>query len=109
MKKRVRILVVLLLVALLMPTNTLAVTLGEYEAAVEKYTKELREKEAKIAKGKEEIAAVKKTIAETEQKIKDTQAEVNRLQEEIERCADGHFLEGIRQHLFPEIIVMVLS
>ena len=86
MKKRVRILMVLLLVALLMPTNTLAVTLGEYEAAVEKYTKELREKEAKIAKGKEEIAAVKKTIAETEQKISEAQREIQKLQEEIERC-----------------------
>ena len=29
-------------------------------------------------------------------------------EEETERRADGHLMEGVRQHLFPEIVVMVL-
>lgn len=86
MKKRIGILISILAVAILLPVNVSAVTLGEYEAAVAKYTKELQEKEAKIAKGKEEIAAVKKTIAETEEKITKTEEEITALQEEIERC-----------------------
>lgn len=84
--KRVKVLITLLVISALLPVNTFAVTLGEYEAAVEKYTKELREKEAKIAKGKEEIAAVKKTIAETEEKISSAQKEIESLQAEIEKC-----------------------
>ena len=86
MKKKVKVIITVLAITLLLPVKASAVTLGEYEAAVEKYTAELREKEAKIAKGKEEIAAVKKTIAETEEKIATTEAEITRLQEEIEKC-----------------------
>lgn len=82
MRKKVWIIIVLSIV--LLPINAFAVTLREYEDAVAKYTKELQEKEAKIAKGKEEIAAVKKNIASIEQKIKDTEEEVGRLEEEIE-------------------------
>ena len=86
MKRKVKVIITVLAITLLLPVKASAVTLGEYEAAVEKYTAELREKEAKIAKGKEEIAAVKKTIAETEEKIATTEAEITRLQEEIEKC-----------------------
>lgn len=86
MKKKVKLIIVLVAITLLLPIKASAVTLGEYEAAVEKYTKELQEKEAKIARGKEEIAAVKKTIAETEEKIASTEREVEALQAEIERC-----------------------
>ena len=64
MKRKVKVIITVLAITLLLPVKASAVTLGEYEAAVEKYTAELREKEAKIAKGKEEIAAVKKTISE---------------------------------------------
>ena len=53
MRKEVKIIIILVAITLLLPIKAYAVTLGEYEAAVEKYTKELREKEAKIAKGKE--------------------------------------------------------
>ena len=86
MRRKVKVIITVLAITLLLPVKASAVTLGEYEAAVEKYTAELREKEAKIAKGKEEIAAVKKTIAETEEKIATTEAEITRLQEEIEKC-----------------------
>ena len=86
MKRSIKVIVTLLLITLLLPINVSAVTLKEYEDAVAKYTAELKEKEAKIAKGKEEIAAVKKNIADTEQKIAATEEEITRLQEEIERC-----------------------
>lgn len=86
MNRKVKVIITVLAITLLLPIKASAVTLGEYEAAVEKYTKELREKEAKIAKGKEEIAAVKKTIAETEEKIATTEEEIARLQAEIEKC-----------------------
>ena len=84
--KKVRIVwvYIIILTIIIFPVNTLAVTLREYEDAVAKYTKELQEKEAKIAKGKEEIAAVKKNIADIEQKIKDAEEEITRLEKEIE-------------------------
>lgn len=86
MNREVKVLITVVAITLLLPFKVSAVTLGEYEAAVEKYTKELQEKEAKIARGKEEIAAVKKTISETEDKIAKTEEEIENLQAEIERC-----------------------
>ena len=85
MKRLLIVLLPILVVTLLLPKEVKAVTLKEYEDAVVKYTKELEEKEAKIARGKEEIAAVKKTIAETQSKIEETEKEIDRLQEEIEK------------------------
>ena len=85
MKRSLKILIPLVIISLLLvPFKTNAVTLKEYEDAVAKYTKELEEKEAKIAKGKEEIAAVKKNIADTEEKITAAENEIEKLQEEIE-------------------------
>ena len=84
MKRTKVIFLILLTLTLVVPFKVDAVTLKEYEDAVEKYTKELKEKEAKIAKGKEEIAQVKKNIEETETKIKEAEDEIERLQQEIE-------------------------
>ena len=86
MKKVLLVIIPIFLITLLLPTDVSAVTLKEYEDAVVKYTKELQEKEAKIAKGKEEIAAVKKNIADTEAKIDETEKEIQKLQDEIEEC-----------------------
>lgn len=83
-KERIAWLFLIILTIILFPVNTFAVTLREYEDAVAKYTKELQEKEAKIAKGKEEIAAVKKNIADIEQKIKSAEEEIIRLEKEID-------------------------
>ena len=84
--KKISYIVIFILVFsfVLSPLSVSAVTLKEYEDAVEKYTKELKEKEAKIAKGKEEIAQVKKNIADAENKINETENEIARLQQEIE-------------------------
>ena len=86
MKKSKLLILIILLSIILIPKNTFAVTLKEYEDNVAKYTKELQEKEAKIARGKEEIEKVKKSIAETEGKIDEAEKEIERLQQEIEEC-----------------------
>ena len=86
MKKISLLILIVILSIVFIPKNTYAVTLKEYEDNVAKYTKELQEKEAKIAKGKEEIAKVKANIAETEGKIKEAENEIERLQQEIEEC-----------------------
>ena len=86
MKKILVVIIPILVLTLLIPINVKAVTLKEYEDAVARYTKELQEKESKIARGKEEIEKVKKTIAETENKITATEKEIQELQDEIERC-----------------------
>ena len=86
MKKILIVIIPILVLTLLIPINVKAVTLKEYEDAVARYTKELQEKESKIARGKEEIEKVKRTIAETENKITATEKEIQELQEEIERC-----------------------
>ena len=83
-KKKIVVLILLLTITMIIPENTKAVTLREYENAVEKYTKELQEKEAKIAKGKEEIAQVKQNIANITKQIEDAENEIAKLQAEIE-------------------------
>ena len=86
MKKSSLLILIVILSIVFIPKNTYAVTLKEYEDNVAKYTKELQEKEAKIARGKEEIAKVKASIAETEGKIEEAEKEIERLQQEIEEC-----------------------
>ena len=86
MKKILVVIIPVLVLTLLFPIKVDAVTLKEYEDAVAKYTKELQEKESKIARGKEEIEKVKKTIKETESQIEQTEKEIQELQEEIEKC-----------------------
>lgn len=84
MKTKVLLSSIIIITLIILPINTYAVTLKEYEDAVEKYTKELKEKEAKIARGKEEIAQVKKNIADIEKQISEAEEEIERLQQEIE-------------------------
>lgn len=79
------LLTILIASLVVIPISSSAVTLKEYEDLVEKYTKELQEKDAKIARGKEEIAQVKKNIASIENQISEAEKEVERLQEEIEK------------------------
>ena len=78
------ILLVIITLVIIKPTNTHAITLKEYEDKVAKYIAELREKEAKLAKNAEEIAQVKKKIAEITAQIKETEDEIDKLQKEIE-------------------------
>jgi len=78
------LLLVIIASVIVVPIGSHATTLKEYEDLVEKYTKELQEKEAKIARGKEEIEQVKKNIASIEGQISEAEEEIDRLQEEIE-------------------------
>lgn len=85
MKRNVKLFVLMLIVSLIaLPQDTKATTLKEYEDAVAKYTKELQEKQAKIAKNEEEVAEIKKKIASIETQISNTQLEIEKLQKEIE-------------------------
>lgn len=85
MNKGKKFILSLILLLLIIPIKTNATTLKEYEDLVEKYTKELQEKEAKIAKGKEEIEEVKRNISSIETQIDSTEKEIERLQDEIEK------------------------
>lgn len=84
MKKRFLIYIILLGIFIIPSFNVNATTLKEYEDSVAKYTKELQEKEAKIAKNDKEVAEIKAKISEIENQIKAAQNEVKRLQQEIE-------------------------
>lgn len=84
--KKLKFLIVTLCVGILiLPTTTKAVTLKEYENLVEKYTKELQEKEAKMAKNDEEVAEIKAKIANIESQITTAEQEIENLKNEIKQ------------------------
>ena len=67
-----------------LPLNTNAKTIKDFEAEVERYTKELEAKKSQVATNEEEIAKIKKRINEIERQIKDAELEIIKLQEEID-------------------------
>ena len=69
-----------------LPIDTSAKTIQEFQAEVEKYTKELQDRKAKIATNEEEIRRIKNRIAEIERTIAATEEEIKVLQQEIEEC-----------------------
>ena len=69
-----------------LPIDTSAKTIKEFEAEVDKYTKDLQERKAKIATNEEEIRKIKNRIAEIERNIAVAEQEIKDLQEEIEKC-----------------------
>ena len=71
-----------------LPLRTKAKTVKEFEAEVEKYTKELEERKSKIATNEEEIKKIKAEIAETEKSIATAEEEIESLQEEIEEMEE---------------------
>lgn len=88
MKKK--ILLVLIIVTVMIstftfPLNTQAQTISEFEAEVEKYTKELQAKKDKIAKNDAEVEEIKKKISNIESQIATTEEEINNLQAEIDK------------------------
>lgn len=71
LSKKISILLILItLIISLIPINTRAITLGEYEAKVTKY--------------QNEIAATKNAIKKTEQQISNTKNEISRINKEVE-------------------------
>ena len=86
MKKKPLIysLILLTLVSVIaLPIEAQAQTIKEFEAEVEKYTKQLEEKKANLAKNDQEVAEIKRKISSIENQIKEAQAEIDKLQQEI--------------------------
>ena len=69
-----------------LPLDAEAKTVTEFQAEIEKYTKELEQRKAKIATSEEEIKQIKAKIASTEASIKTAEEEIERLQTEIDEC-----------------------
>ena len=77
--------IILLLVSFIaLPTDTSAKTIQEFENEVTRYTKELEEKKANLARNNEEIKQIIKKIKNIESQIEEAENEIKRLQEEIE-------------------------
>ena len=81
MRKKV---IIFLFVLLLLPIKVNAKTVADFEAEVDKYTKELQEKQAQVAKNDAEVKKVEQNIASIEKQITDTENEINRLTVEID-------------------------
>ena len=87
MKNKILILtsIILLLVSFVaLPTDTSAKTIQEFENEVTRYTKELEEKKANLARNNEEVQQIIKKIKNIESQIEEAENEIKRLQEEIE-------------------------
>lgn len=84
MKKKIFVFIIGLVLFVIPSLNVGATTLKEYEDAVAKHTKELQEKESKIAKSKEEVAKVKENIASIEKQIKEAENQIKVLETEID-------------------------
>lgn len=77
--------IILLLVSFVaLPLDTSAKTIQEFENEVTKYTKELEEKKANLARNNEEVQQIIKKIKNIESQIEEAENEIKRLQEEIE-------------------------
>lgn len=77
--------IILLLVSFIaLPVDTSAKTIQEFENEVTRYTKELEEKKANLARNNEEVQQIIKKIKNIESQIEEAENEIKRLQEEIE-------------------------
>ena len=85
MKKKYRSLIILLLLSvLLIPLNTSAKTISEFEKEVEAYTQVLQSKKNAIAKNDAEVAEIKKKIKVIEGQIAQAERDMQKLQDEID-------------------------
>ena len=85
MKKKFLLLTFVLVISLVaLPKGVGAVTLKEYEDAVEKYTAELRDKNNKIAQNQEEIKKVREKINEITKQIDEVKEQILEKEREIE-------------------------
>lgn len=86
--KKIAILVFALLLAVsytILPIDTTAKTISEFEAEAAKLTKELEEKKSKLAKNDAEVAEIKKKISSIESQIAKAEEDIKTLQEEINK------------------------
>lgn len=71
-------------IAIIIPKNTNAQTIQQFEEEIEKYTAELQAKKNAIAKNDKEVAEIEAKIKSIQAEIKTLQQEVNDLQAEID-------------------------
>lgn len=83
MRKILRILLILIICIALVPHDTNAITLGEYEAKLQQYKDEAAANQAAINKTEAEIAETNQQIENTKTEIKNLADEVTKLNEEI--------------------------
>ena len=77
--------IILLLVSYIaLPLDTSAKTIQEFENEVSRYTQELENKKANLAKNNEEVQQIIKKINNINSQIEEAENEIKRLQEEIE-------------------------
>ncbi|MBQ2639700.1 MAG: peptidoglycan DD-metalloendopeptidase family protein [Bacilli bacterium] len=86
MKKVVVIVIVLSLIVsyTILPIDTSAKTIREFEAEVAKYTSELEAKKNKVAKNDKEVATIKEKIKSIEGQITKAEQDIKNLQKEID-------------------------
>lgn len=77
--------VIILFLLFLVPLSVQAKTISDFEAEINKFTKDLEEKQARIAKNDQEVAAIKENISKIEGQITTIEREAESLQEEIDR------------------------
>lgn len=84
-KKTSILLIIVLLVSLIaLPMNTRAKTIAQFEAEVQKYTAELKEKQNSLAKNETEVKQILGKIKSIESQITAAEAEIEKLQVEID-------------------------
>lgn len=69
----------------ILPIDTKAKTIKQFEDEINKYTQELQEKKDKIAKNDAEVAEIKKKIANLESQITKAEQDIESLQQEIDK------------------------
>ncbi len=70
---------------IILPIDTSAKTIKQFEDEVAKYTAELQAKKDKVAKNDAEVEEIKKKIADIQSQITKTEQEVESLQQEIDK------------------------
>jgi len=83
MKKISILLIILLTVATFIPTDVHAVTLREYEEALEKYKNELNDTNNQISVSRKELEEIQAKIASIDKQIQDATTEIEKLEDEI--------------------------
>ena len=81
-------LIPVLLIIAFIPKDVYAVTLGEYEAKVKKYTKELQDTQNSIKLTEQQIANTKAEINSITKETQDLEEEIDDLKQEIEHAYD---------------------
>lgn len=72
----------------ILPMNVSAKTIADFEAEVNKLTKDLENKKAQVATNEAEISKIKSRITSIKNEIEEGVKEVERLQQEINDCND---------------------